>query len=175
LIIAEAKFEAAKAGYADALARATAAVAQPAGPAGGAGKAKGSGRMTPEQANEKAARLARQMGSKFFLIRKSAQAEMIGCDLRTWKKTKLFQEAEKRKGNVTGAKAPRPPSASALPGDIADEKMNEVLNRLTEEQRKWDDLSEEEQAQLRDEQQAGEDPSPFDPDDRKQNRIRKRA
>ncbi len=74
------------------------------------------GRMSKEEANEKAKRLAKSMKDKFFLLPVRQQAHLIGCSFATWTKTTFYHTARQR--GVLAAKRKRRGSRPAAPRPV---------------------------------------------------------
>jgi len=119
-------------------------------------------RMTREEANQEAMKLAKEMGSTFFLLSESEQARRIGCAWKTWNRTTFFQEAQKRQKQLSNryaakGKGSRPVVSftGALEAVAGEGKKDEVLEQLIADQ------------------EADHDPSPLE-DGPKRVYIRKR-
>src|SRR5262245_17696163 len=50
------------------------------------------GRMTTEEANKAALRVAEKVGKDFFGLPERRQAILIGCHVQTWRKTELYRK-----------------------------------------------------------------------------------
>jgi hypothetical protein len=146
-------------------------------------------KMTVEEANEKAMKLAGRMKQAFFLLSEREQARLIGCHWRTWTKTTFYAKAQQKRGRiarkVAGQKVAGTRPAVSLTGAVeavvGDGERNEVLNCLIDGERKptdkkpeWEDLSPAEQQELVADQEADYEPDPLDDDRRKKVRTRKR-
>jgi hypothetical protein len=122
------------------------------------------GRMTVEQANEKAMELAKTMKIVFFTLSQREQANRIGCSWATWSKTKFFREAKKKAlaQQKASGRAPAPrtvtltdnieavlanPTSEAAEQAIANEDAARAKKRWesSSPNRRWEDLSPEEQ------------------------------
>lgn len=92
--------------------------------------------MSVDEANDKAKKLVEEMGKAFFVMSKRKQVKLIGCHIKTWKKTPLFQEALK-KGKIT---PPKPKAAkvssltSACEAVTGEGDRDEVLKQLIADQ-----------------------------------------
>jgi hypothetical protein len=99
--------------------------------------------MTVQEADKEARRMAMREKKAFILLSMREQAKRIGCHLNTWKKAPYFKEVESLKallkaegGRNKGRGAPRAVSFTpAVEATIAAGEGEEVLGRLTEEQR----------------------------------------
>jgi hypothetical protein len=101
-------------------------------------------RMTVKAANEKAKDLAKRMKRRFFLLPETAQAKLIGCHLRTWQQTELYQKAENLRlrfaKQIAEGKAPGSPTVTSLTPELAaqvgeggrDEVANQAADRELE-------------------------------------------
>jgi hypothetical protein len=105
-------------------------------------------RMTVDEANAAAMRLADTMGPAFFNLSERQQAEKIGCHWNTWRKTPLYKAGDKRR-----EKAPGTGSRSAV-------SLTPRLEAITGQGEKDQVLKE-----LIEEQERDFEPSPMDPDD----------
>jgi hypothetical protein len=125
----------------------------------GAPKGKPCKRMTHDEANSKAMKLAKKMKKKFFALSRREQAELIGCSFATWKKTEFFKTAERRRP----AKAPRKPSS---PKTVS---LTNKVEAVTGEGGRDQVLK-----GLIAEQEADKEPSPLDSADQRQTHFRKK-
>jgi hypothetical protein len=96
-------------------------------------------RMTRTEANDKAKELAKKLKKAFFALSEREQAKRIGCHLKTWKKTPLYQEAKRKKAkNKPPGNAPAAPGAvpftATLEAAAVEGGRDEVLNQLIAEQ-----------------------------------------
>ncbi|MHB1524615.1 MAG: hypothetical protein ACYCYB_11755 [Candidatus Dormibacteria bacterium] len=103
-------------------------------------------RMSVTQANKRALELARELGKVFFALSDTAQAEQIGCHIRTWRKTDFYGEAAKRRPAKPVRKGRRRAVSLTEGIEATAGRDDEQLQRLIEEQQ--DDY----------------EPSPLDPD-----------
>jgi hypothetical protein len=133
------------------------------------GKVRSPSRMTVEQANERASKLAKRMKNGFFAMSKREQAKQIGCHLKTWKQTSLYKTAVED-GRIPPDK-PRGPKTVSLTSGLEDTtgegEKDEVLKEVAERERQ------EALRRLADEQKAEWEPSSLEPRKR-QRHFRKR-
>jgi hypothetical protein len=94
-------------------------------------------RMTTDEANAKAKALLKETPA-FAVMSETAQANAIGCHLRTWRKTDLrnaLARRRRRQQNKTNRNGePTAPPAAPLPNDAADANAQEPVHRLIEEE-----------------------------------------
>jgi hypothetical protein len=92
--------------------------------------------MTVPEANAQANKLAKEIGERFFAMSMRRQAKLIGCHLRTWKRTDLYKSALKR-GLITPPKQ-RAPKAVSFSGKLeavtGEGDKDETLHQLIEQQ-----------------------------------------
>src|SRR5262249_45837368 len=126
-------------------------------------------RMTVEEANQEALRVAARMKSAFFLLSEREQARQIGCHWQTWTKTELYKKAQQKRARLlkqaSRADAPGSPPVVSFTSDLeavtGEGQPNEILDQLiaeeqeaTDAKRCWEDLSPAERQQILDEQAA---------------------
>jgi hypothetical protein len=105
-------------------------------------RAKQSRRMTVEEANETAMKLAKQMKQGFFLLSEREQAKKIRCSWQTWKKTPFYLKSKKHKARLASKAgspdAPGSPPVVSLTSNLeavtGEGSPNEVLEQLIAEQ-----------------------------------------
>jgi hypothetical protein len=144
-------------------------------------------RMTVEEANTKAMRLAKQMKRAFFQLAQREQARRIGCSWATWHKTRFFAEAQKRGDRrprrARGKNAAGPLPVSSFTRDLeaatGEGNRDEVLNQMIAREETEGEAHAKQQAleRLIAEQEADSEPNPCeaDPPGRSQKvRTRKR-
>jgi hypothetical protein len=94
------------------------------------------GRMTVDDANEKALKLARKLRLGFFALSERQQARQIGCSWTTWQKTKFYKKAKVMRPGVKKSK-PRSPKTESLTAGreevIGEGERNEILEQLIAE------------------------------------------
>jgi hypothetical protein len=94
-------------------------------------------RMTVQQANEEAMRLARKMRMGFFALSERQQAKLIGCSWVTWKKTLFYVKAKKMRPAGKVKRAPSPKTRSITAGReavLGEGKKDHVLQELIADQ-----------------------------------------
>jgi hypothetical protein len=105
-------------------------------------QAKTSHRMSVDEANEVAMRLAKKMKRNFFRLSERNQAKQIGCSWQTWRKTEFYKTARRKKNRQTHqtgqGKVSAPRSVVSLTHDLeavtGEGERDEVLKQLTAEQ-----------------------------------------
>ncbi len=112
-----------------------------------------SNRLTVEEANTKAKRLAKQMGNAFFLLSERKQFKLIGCGSKTWRNTELYKKAKKMKAKVLR------PSKQGQTRSPAAMSFTSTLEAQT-----YDGERDEEIKRLIEDQEADQEPSPLDDD-----------
>jgi hypothetical protein len=113
-------------------------------------------RMTVEQANANAKKLAKQYQNAFFAMSKRQQAELIGCHYQTWEQTDLYKSAVK-KGRIP-APQPRVPKTVSLTNNL------EAATGEGEKDETQKKAAEHELRRLRAEQAGDHEPSPLSDD-----------
>jgi hypothetical protein len=98
-------------------------------------------RMTVDQANKEAMKLANRRGADFVRLSQREQAKLIGCSWATWKKTPFFEATQKRRHKIssrasrTRTTGKRPTSLTKKVEEAAVEGgKDQVLNDLIAEQ-----------------------------------------
>ena len=81
-----------------------------------AAKVDGAKRMSVEEANAKAMKLARKQRAGFFALSIRQQAELIGCSFKTWKKTPFFKTAQEKRPAGKLRKTSSPKTVSLTDG-----------------------------------------------------------
>jgi hypothetical protein len=94
-------------------------------------------RMTVEEANTKAMKLARKMRAGFFALSERQQAKQIGCSWQTWSRTPFYRKAQAKRPAGKRSKPPSPKTESLTAGREAvtgEGDKDEVLQQLIAEQ-----------------------------------------
>lgn len=94
-------------------------------------------RMTVDDANEKAMKLAHRMRAGFFALSERQQAKLIGCSWTTWKRTPFYAEAQEKRpaGKQQQSSSPKTESLTAGREAVTGEgDKDEVLKHLIAEQ-----------------------------------------
>lgn len=94
-------------------------------------------RMTAEEANAKAMKLAHKMRTGFFALSERQQAKLIGCSWKTWRKTEFYPkaQAERPAGKRSKTSSPKAESLTAGREAVTGEgDKDEVLQQLIAEQ-----------------------------------------
>ncbi len=94
-------------------------------------------RMTLEEANQKAMKLAAKWRGGFFALSERKQAEMIGCSWQTWVKTTFYKKAQNKRptGKRTTMSSPKTESLTTAREAVTGEgDKDEILNALAAEQ-----------------------------------------
>jgi hypothetical protein len=104
------------------------------------------GRMTVKMADGRARELANELGGRFWTMSQTAQAQRIRCHLKTWKKTKFYEDSRKVKPISRCSSSPPAtsftPALEAVTEAIDDHDDGEKLARLIDEQQRERQLDE---------------------------------
>jgi hypothetical protein len=106
-------------------------------------------RMSVEEANAEAMKLARRMRQAFFALSERQQAAQIGCSWKTWTRTRFY----------TTAQAKRPGGKRSRPASPKVESLTPALERVTGEGERDEVLQ-----KLTAEHKADNEPSPLESD-----------
>src|SRR5262249_28850859 len=100
---------------------------------------KAKGRMTVEEVNEKARRVAGRMGESIFLLLSTrAQAREIGCHFSTWTKTEFYEECRRKTqrqlqqagGRKASGSRPAQALTPQLEATLGEGRPDEVLHQV---------------------------------------------
>jgi hypothetical protein len=93
------------------------------------------GKMTVEDANRTAMVLAKKLQKGFFAMSETGQAKLIGCHLRTWRKTPFYRVAKKKRAKTNAPGARRAVTLTdALEAVAREGDKDDVLRRLIADQ-----------------------------------------
>jgi hypothetical protein len=94
-------------------------------------------RMTVEEANKKAMKVAHKMRAGFFALSERQQADLIGCSWKTWHDTPFYEKAQAKRPGGKRFKPRSPRTESLTPGREAvtgQGNRDEALHQLIADQ-----------------------------------------